>query len=128
MKSLVFLQNAKGLFYTAYSHSHQGESSKPQEENESQKGDGSKPQEDEQIIPTHVQEIGSIQQTKPVQCTQQRYETQKQQSQKWYRIHNIEFVQSDTEAITKNEWLNDQHMLVALVLIKQQHPNTLSLV
>ena len=30
--------------------------------------------------------------------------------------------QSDKNALLENEWLNDQHILIAQTLIKQQHP------
>jgi hypothetical protein len=42
---------------------------------------------------------------------------------KWLTVNHINLYQSDKDAITGNEWLNDQHMCVAQNLIKQQYPH-----
>ena len=46
-----------------------------------------------------------------------------QKSPKWLRINKIDLYQSDKDALTDNQWLNDQHMSVAQTLIKQQYPH-----
>ena len=41
---------------------------------------------------------------------------------KWITINHIHLYQSDKDALLGNGWLNDQYILIAQTLIKQQHP------